>query len=58
MSEFFSQAGFGFYIWWSYGATVALIFAEWLVASVQGKAVLKKIQRISRMQETQGKLRP
>ena len=56
MREFFSMGGFGFYVWWSFGAVAALMIGEWLVTGTQGKAAIKKLKRMSRLQETQDKV--
>lgn len=48
MSEFLSQGGYGFYVWWSYGlsALTLLALGVWVVSSYRSvKARLEALQK-------------
>lgn len=44
-------AGYGFYIGWSFGATAVLMTGEWLMADVRRRAVIKRLQRMARLND-------
>lgn len=57
MSEFFSMGGYGFYVWWSFGVAAVLMFGEWIFTDRQRNAVIQRLKRITRLNETQDKIR-
>ncbi len=45
-------AGYGFYIGWSFGAAAILMVGEWLTADVRRKAIIKRLQRMARLNDS------
>ncbi len=42
-------ASYGFYIGWSFGAAMVLMTGEWLMADVQRKSIIRRLQRMARL---------
>lgn len=42
-SDFIAMGGHGFYVWWSYGITFALLMTLTVVSVCRKKSLLKKI---------------
>ena len=49
MSEFFSQGGYAFYVWSSYGMGLVLLAAEIIQLRKQRRTILARIGRLIRM---------
>ena len=49
MSEFFSQGGYAFYVWASYGVGVVLLIAELLQLKQQRRTILSRLSRLMRI---------
>jgi heme exporter protein D len=49
MSEFFSQGGYAFYVWTSYGLTLVLLVAEILQLRRGRRTILARLGRLIRM---------
>lgn len=45
-------ADYGFYMGWSFGATVFLMVAEWIYVDMARKIELKRLRRMSRLGES------
>ena len=54
MIEFFSQGGFAFYVWMSYGVTLALMLAEIFQLRQQRRTILARLGRLMRMRTRGG----
>jgi len=52
ISEFFHAGGFGFYIWWSFGITAALMVGEGLLLKQKRKTVIKRLKRLIRLEQS------
>ncbi len=49
MTEFFSQGGYGFYVWCSYGVGVVLLVAEIIQLRRKRRTILARVSRLVRM---------
>ncbi len=49
MTEFFSQGGYAFYVWFSYGAGLVLLVAELIQLKRQRRTILSRLSRLMRM---------
>jgi len=49
MSEFFSQGGYAFYVWTSYGLTLVLLLAEIVQLRRHRRTILARLGRLIRM---------
>jgi heme exporter protein D len=49
MSAFFSQGGYAFFVWMSYGAGLALLVAEVLVLRRERRTILSRLGRLARL---------
>ena len=49
MTEFFSQGGYAFYVWSSYGMGLVLLTAEIIQLRRQRRTILARIGRLIRM---------
>jgi len=49
MSEFFSMGGYGFYVWGSFGVTLALMLAEPLLLRKRRQDILQRLARMARL---------
>jgi heme exporter protein D len=49
MSEFFSQGGYAFYVWSSYGVGVVLLVAEIVALRRERRTILARIGRLIRL---------
>ena len=55
MNEFFSQGGYGFYVWSSYGMALVLLVAEIIQLRKQRRTILAQIGRLIRMRAEEAK---
>ena len=46
MTDFFAMGGYGFYVWFSYGAGVLLIACEIVVVLKRRQDILKRLRRL------------
>jgi len=59
MSEFFSQGGYAFYVWSSYGMALILLVLELVQLRSQRRTILARLGRLMRMQaDRRGDSRP
>ena len=49
MSEFFSQGGYAFYVWGSYGLAAALLIAEVIALRRQRRTIFTRLGRLMRV---------
>ncbi len=49
IAEFFSQGGYGFYVWSSYGLCLLLLLVEIVQLHRQQRTILSRIGRLMRM---------
>jgi heme exporter protein D len=49
LSAFFSQGGYAFFVWSSYGVTFALLVIEVIQLRRQSRAILARLGRLIRM---------
>jgi heme exporter protein D len=49
MSEFFSQGGYAFYVWGSYGLAAALLIAEVIALRRQRRTIFARLSRLMRV---------
>jgi len=49
MSEFISQGGYAFYVWFSYGAVLLLLVSELVQLKRQRRTILSRLSRLMRM---------
>jgi len=49
MSEFFSQGGYAFYVWSSYGMGVALLIIEVLILRRDRRTIFARLGRLARL---------
>jgi heme exporter protein D len=49
MSEFFSQGGYAFFVWSSYGVGIALLVAEMLLLRRDQRTILARLGRLARL---------
>ena len=49
MGEFFSQGGYAFYVWGSYGLTLILLIAELVQLRNQRRTILARLGRLMRV---------
>jgi heme exporter protein D len=54
MMEFFSQGGYAFFVWSSYGAALVLMVGEIIQLRRQRRTILSRIGRILRMRSEEG----
>lgn len=54
MSEFFSQGGYGFYVWSCYGLTLVLLVAEITQLRRQHRTIFARLGRLMRMRTQRG----
>jgi len=52
-SEFFAMGGYAFFVWWSYGLTLAVIVLNIVMPVVQRKKVIKRVKRAIRREQLQ-----
>lgn len=55
IADFFSQGGYGFYVWSSYGMALALLVAEIIQLRRQRRTILARIGRLIRMRVEEAK---
>lgn len=55
MIEFFSQGGYAFYVWSSYGMGLILLVLELVQLRHRRRTNLARLGRLMRMQATRGK---
>ncbi len=53
ITEFFSQGGYAFYVWSSYGACLLLLIAEIVQLRRHQRTILSKIGRLMRMRSAE-----
>ncbi len=53
MMEFFSQGGYAFYVWSSFGMGAVLLVAEVVTLRRQRRTLLARLRRILRMQQVE-----
>jgi len=44
-TEFFDMGGYAFFVWWSYGLTLALVVANVVSPILQRKKVIARVKR-------------
>jgi heme exporter protein D len=49
MSEFFSQGGYGFFVWSSYGMGLALLVIELFILRRERRTILSRLGRLTRL---------
>ncbi|MGA7981180.1 MAG: heme exporter protein CcmD [Chromatiaceae bacterium] len=49
MSDFFSQGGYAFFVWSSYGVTIGLLVIEIIQLRRQSRTILARLGRLLRM---------
>jgi heme exporter protein D len=54
MGEFFSQGGYAFYVWSSYGVGLILLVLELLQLRNQRRTILARLSRLMRMRSSGG----
>jgi heme exporter protein D len=54
MSELFSQGGYGFYVWSSYGMGLILLVLELVQLRRQRRTILARLGRLMRMRAGRG----
>jgi heme exporter protein D len=52
-SEFFAMGGYAFFVWWSYGLTLAVIVLNIVMPVVQRRKVIKRVKRAIRREQLQ-----
>ena len=52
MSEFFSQGGYAFYVWSSYGAALILLGLELVQLRKQRRTILARLGRLMKMRSS------
>ncbi len=55
ITEFFSQGGYGFYVWSSYGMALVLLVTEIIQLRRQRSTILARIGRLIRMRVEEAK---
>ncbi len=50
-SEFFAMGGYAFFVWMSYGITVAVIVLNIVMPLIQRKQVIKRVKRAIRREQ-------
>lgn len=51
IAEFFHAGGYGFYLWWAFGITAALMVGEALMLKHKRNAVIKRLKRLIRLEQ-------
>jgi heme exporter protein D len=54
VNEFFSQGGYGFFVWTSYGVTAALMAMEIIQLRRESRTILARLTRLVRMRADGG----
>ena len=54
MSEFFSQGGYAFFVWSSYGMAVILLVMEMVQLRRRRRTILARLGRLMKMQAGRG----
>ena len=54
IAEFFSQGGYAFYVWSSYGLTLLLLAAETIQLKRQRRTIFDRLGRLMRMRARGG----
>ena len=57
VAEFFSQGGYAFYVWSSYGLGFALLLLEIIQLRNQHRTILSRIGRLIRMRASESEQR-
>lgn len=55
ITEFFSQGGYGFYVWSSYGMALLLLVTEIVQLRRQRRTILARIGRLIRLRTEEAK---
>lgn len=58
LSAFFSQGGYAFFVWSSYGVTFALLVIEIIQLRRQSRTILARLGRLVRMRAGGGRGNP